>query len=251
MNIPILVTGGTGTLGRHLVPLLVGAGADVRVLSRGNHRSVTGVDHVTADLLARTGVDAAVDGAHTVVHLAGGQKGDDEATATLVRAASRAGVGHLVFISVIGADSIPLGWVRSKLAAEREIAGSGIPWTTMRAAQFHGFVAMMLKGMTRLPVVPAPGGLRFEPVDPRDVAARLADLTMAGPAGAVADFAGPTVYGVGDLARSYLRSTGRSRRLLRVRMPGKVGRAYRAGGNLARTGADRGAGTWEEFLAQP
>jgi uncharacterized protein YbjT (DUF2867 family) len=249
MTTQILVTGGTGTLGRHLVPMLVDAGVNVRVLSRGNHPPVDGVEHVAADLLTGTGIGPAVDGIDTLVHLAGAQKGDDVAAATVARAASRAGVGHLVFVSVTGADRIPIAWLRSKLAAERVIAESGIPWTTIRAAQFHGFVATMLRGMTRLPVVPSPGGLRFEPVDPRDVAVRLADLALGGPAGAVADFAGPIVYGFDELARSYLHSTGRRRRLLPVRMPGKVGRAYRAGDNLARLGADRGTATWEGFLA--
>ncbi|HZI96062.1 MAG TPA: NAD(P)H-binding protein, partial [Actinomycetales bacterium] len=62
-------------------------------------------------------------------------KGDDEATRNLVRAASRAGVQHLVYISVIGADRVPLGYLRSKLGGERAVADSGLPWTTLRAAQ--------------------------------------------------------------------------------------------------------------------
>lgn len=247
---PILVTGGTGTLGRRLVPLLRGAGADVRVLSRGTRLPVDGTTPVTADLLAGTGVDAAVDGVETVVHLAGGQKGDDDATRNLVTAASRAGVRHVVYISVIGADRVPLAWLRSKLAAERVVAESGIPWTTLRAAQFHEFVENLLAGMAKLPVIPNPGGLRFEPVDARDVAGRLADLAMGEPAGRVPDLAGPTVYPFADLARSYLAANGKRRPLLPVRIPGAAGRSYRAGDNLAADGADHGTRTWEDFLTE-
>jgi uncharacterized protein YbjT (DUF2867 family) len=72
-------------------------------------------------------------GTEIVLHLAGGPKGDDEATRTLVRAAARAGVRHFIYISVIGADRVPLAWLRSKLDAERAVADSGIPWTTLRA----------------------------------------------------------------------------------------------------------------------
>lgn len=249
MNSPILVTGGTGTLGGFLTPLLADADRPVRVLSRRARAPRPGLEYVTGDLLRDEGVGAAVRGAGTVVHLAGGPRGDDVATANLVRAAARAGVGHLVYISVIGADRVPLRYFRAKLAAEKAVEGSGIPWTTLRAAQFHSLVHGVVETMTRLPVVPAPGGLRFQPVDARDVAARLLELTLSGPAGRVADLAGPSVYGFDDLARSYLRARGRRRAFLPVRIPGGVGRAYRAGENLNLDTADHGHRSWDDFLA--
>ncbi|WP_446217992.1 SDR family oxidoreductase [Micromonospora sp. IBHARD004] len=250
MTSPILVTGGTGTLGRLAVPLLRDAGHDVRVLSRGHHQPGNGIEHVTGDLLTGAGVESAVAGTETVLHLAGGPKGDDEATRNLVRAASRAEVRHLVYISVIGADRVPLSWLRSKLDAERAIADSGLPWTTLRAAQFHGLVLTMMQKMAKLPVIPVPGGLRLQPVDARDVAARLVELTLDKPAGLVPDLAGPRVYGMAELARGYLRARGKRRPMMPVRMPGKAGRAYRAGENLTLDGADLGARTWEDFLAE-
>lgn len=137
MTSPILVTGGTGTLGRLVTPLLRDAGRTVRVLSRHSHEPADGIEYVACDLLEGEGIETAVNGAETILHLAGGPKGDDEATRNLVRAASRAGVAHLVYISVIGADRVPLGYFRSKLGAERAVADSGLPWTTLRAAQFH------------------------------------------------------------------------------------------------------------------
>ncbi|MFG3123123.1 SDR family oxidoreductase [Streptomyces sp. NPDC048201] len=243
----VLVTGGTGTLGRHVVPLLRESGREVRVLSR---KGGDGRDHVAVDLLTGTGLDAALDGIGTVLHLAGGPKGDDTATANLVRAARAADVRHLVYISVIGADRVPLAWLRSKLAAEQEIAGSGLPWTTLRAAQFHELTLKTVESMAKLPVFPVPGGLRLQPVDSRDVAARLADLTLGTPAGLAPDLAGPQVYGLAELARGYLAARGKRRPMLPVRIPGKAGRAYRAGDNLTLTGADTGKRTWEEFLGE-
>jgi uncharacterized protein YbjT (DUF2867 family) len=247
----ILVTGGTGTLGRLVVPRLAQAGHRVRVLSRRGGEPVDGVEHVTGDLLTGDGVEAAVAGVEVVVHLAGGPKGDAEAADRLVRAASAAGgVRHLVHISAIGADRVPLAWFRAKLGAERAVAGSGLPWTILRAAQFHDLALTVVEKMAKLPVVPVPGGLRFEPVDARDVAERLVELTLGEPSGLVPDLAGPAVYPLGDLVRGYLAARDKRRPLLPVRMPGKAGRAYRAGDNLAGEGATVGARTWEDFLAE-
>ncbi|CAM5491985.1 putative NAD(P)H azoreductase [Streptomyces afghaniensis 772] [Streptomyces afghaniensis] len=186
----------------------------------------------------------------TVLHLAGGPKGDDEATRTLVRAASAAGVRHLVYISVVGADRVPLAWMRTKLESERAVADSGIPWTILRAAQFHDLALTMVEKMAKLPVLPVPGGLRLQPVDSREVAARLAELTLGAPSGLVPDLTGPHLYDLAALARPYLRRSGRRRPMLPVRIPGKAGRAYRAGANLTLEGAEEGKRTWEEFLAE-
>ncbi|QWB23386.1 MULTISPECIES: SDR family oxidoreductase [Streptomyces] len=250
MTSSILVTGGTGTLGGHVVPLLRAAGHEVRILSRTARPAADGIEYVTGDLLKNEGVDAAIEGAGTVLHLAGGPKGDDEATRNLVRAASRAGVRHLVYISVIGADRVPLAWMRTKLESERAVADSGIPWTTLRAAQFHDLTLTMVEKMAKLPVFPVPGGLRLQPVDSREVAARLAELTLGAPSGLVPDLAGPHVHTLAELARPYLRLRGRRRPMLPVRIPGKAGRAYRAGANLTLRGAEEGKRTWEEFLVE-
>ncbi|MEU4495640.1 NAD(P)H-binding protein [Streptomyces sp. NBC_00210] len=251
MTSSILVTGGTGTLGGHVVPLLRDAGCTVRILSRHSRESGDdGVEYVSGDLLKNEGIEAALEGAETVLHLAGGPKGDDTATRNLLQAASRAEVQHLVYISVIGADRVPLGWFRSKLGAERAVADSGLPWTTLRAAQFHDLVLTVVQKMARMPVIPVPGGLRFQPVDSREVAARLVELTLDKPAGLVPDLAGPKVYGMADLSRGYLQARGKRRLMMPVRMPGKAGRAYRAGENLSLEGAAVGKLTWEEFLAE-
>jgi uncharacterized protein YbjT (DUF2867 family) len=250
MTTPILLTGGTGTLGRLVTPRLLDAGYQVRVLSRRSHDSAEGVEFVTGDLAAGDGLEAAVNGVGTIVHLAGSAKGDDEATRNLVRAASRAGVQHLVYISVIGADRVPLGWFRSKLGAERAVSESGLPWTTLRAAQFHDLVLTLVRKMAKLPVIPVPGGLRFQPVDPDEVAARLVELTLDKPAGLVPDLAGPRVYEMADLIHGYLRARGKRRLMLPIRMPGKAGRAYRAGENLSLEWADVGKRTWDDFLTE-
>src|ERR671916_875278 len=204
MTSPILVTGGTGTLGQHVVRRLREAGCDVRVLSRSSREAEDGVRFMTGDLGTGEGIEAAVDGIETIVHLAGSAKGDEDKARHLVRAASRAEVRHLVYISVVGADRIPLasgidramfGYFGSKHAAERVIADSGLPWTTLRATQFHDLLLMVAQQLAKLPVVPVPAGFRFQPVDANEVAARLVELPLGEPAGLVPDMGGPRVYG--------------------------------------------------------
>ncbi|MFI7613553.1 SDR family oxidoreductase [Nonomuraea terrae] len=254
----ILITGGTGTLGGHIVPLLREAGQKVRVLTRTSRPDADGVAYVTGDVSTGAGLEDAVAGAETVVHCAGSAKGDEQKAENLVRAASGAGVRHLVYISVVGADRVPVvsgldramfGYFAAKLAAERVVAGSGIPWTTLRATQFHDWIVTTMRMMAKLPVMTTWGGVRFQPVDAGDVAERLAELALGEPAGLVPDIAGPRVYAMEDLARDYLRAAGRRRLVVPVRTPGKAAAAYRAGANLA---PDRAVGrrTWEDFLAE-
>jgi uncharacterized protein YbjT (DUF2867 family) len=128
MTSPILVTGGTGTLGRLVVPRLRAAGRHVRVLSRRSHEAGDGIEFMIGDLATGEGLDGALDGVDTIVHLGGSATGDEEKARHLVRAAARAGVQHLVYISVVGADRIPVvsgvdrnmfGYFAAKRAAER------------------------------------------------------------------------------------------------------------------------------------
>jgi uncharacterized protein YbjT (DUF2867 family) len=260
MTSPILVTGGTGTLGRLVVRRLRDAGRDVRVLTRRNRETGDGIEFVTGDLATGEGIEAAVDGAETIVHLAGGAKGDDDKARTLVRAASsQTRLPHLVYISVVGADRIPVesgldrnmfGYFASKREAERVVADSGLLWTTLRATQFHDLILTVAQQMAKLPVVPIPASFRVQPIEADEVATRLVELTLGEPAGRVSDMGGPRVYGAAELLRGYLRASKRRRRsIVPVWLPGRAARAFRDGANLAPEQAV-GHRTWEEFLAE-
>jgi uncharacterized protein YbjT (DUF2867 family) len=252
----ILVTGGTGTLGRLVVPLLREAGSDVRVLSRHTHSPADGAEFVTGDLATGAGVAAAVAEVETVVHLAGSAKGDDAKMRNLVGPALRAGVRHLVYISVVGADCVPMvsgidralfGYFGAKLAAERILSDSGLPWTTLRATQFHEAMLTTAQQMAKLPVMPVPAGFRFQPVDAGEVAARLVELTPGTPAGRVPDMGGPRAYEMSELLRVYLRASHLHRLMLPLWLPGKAASAVRAGATLAPDHAV-GRRSWEDFL---
>ncbi len=141
------------------------------------------------------------------------------------------------------------GYFAAKRAAEQVVADSGLPWTTLRATQFHDLTLTTVRQMAKLPIVPVPAGVRFQPIDADEVAARLVELTLGPPSGLVPDLAGPRVYEMAELVRSFLRASHRHRLILPIRLPGQAARAIRAGANLA---PDRAVGrrTWEDFLAE-
>ncbi|WP_147915314.1 SDR family oxidoreductase [Ruania zhangjianzhongii] len=251
MGMNILVTGGTGLLGRQVLPLLQQEDHTVRVLSRTAASLPDGVQHVAQDLRSSEGLDETLAGIDVVLHLAGGASGDDQTTQNLVTAAERQGAWHLVLISVTGADAMPIGYFGMKARAEQIVTDSQVPHTIVRVAQVNNLLLRAVRAMVKLPVVPTPGGLRAQPVDARDVAAHLAALTLAAPAGRVPDLVGPDVFEMGDLLRSYAEAAGKRRLFMPMRLPGKVGVAYREGRNLT-PGVDATVAprTWADFLAE-
>jgi uncharacterized protein YbjT (DUF2867 family) len=255
----VLVTGGTGTLGRLVVARLQADGRVVRVLSRHARPNANGIEFRAGDLGTGEGVDAAVAGTDVIVHCAGGPNGDEVKALHLVEAASRAGVQHLVYISVVGADRVPVTsavdramftYFKSKRRAELVIAHSDVPWTTLRATQFHELVLIVAQALTRLPVVPVFAGFRFQPVAAAEVAEQLVELASASPAGLVADIAGPRIYAMADLVRGFMGSRGMRKPILPIWIPGKAAAAIRNGATLA---PDRAVGrcSFEEWLAAP
>lgn len=242
----ILVTGGTGVLGRAVVQHLLHSGHQVRLASRrpppAGPRPYA---WTTVDYRSGEGLDTALDAADSVIHCAGDFRGEvDRKLLTVLRAA---GGPHLVYISIVGVDRVPLSYYRLKLAAERAIEASGLPYTILRTTQFHDLIRCGLAAAARLPVMPVPD-LSVQPIAVRDVAARLVELAIRAPSGHARDLGGPNVRTVRDLAEAYLRATGRRRPLLPVRLPGKAFRGYRHGGHLTPDHAD-GRITFEEYLA--
>jgi uncharacterized protein YbjT (DUF2867 family) len=145
-------------------------------------------------------------------------------------------------------DRVPLPYYREKLAVEEVVRSCGLPWTIQRATQFHDLLATLFGLSSRLPVLPVLAGTDVQPVDTTDVAERLVALTGRPAAGRAPDLGGPQVRSMAELAVAWLAARGKRRRVLPVRLPGKIARGYRAGGHLAPERAE-GSITFEEFLA--
>ncbi|QDB79550.1 NAD-dependent epimerase/dehydratase family protein [Georgenia wutianyii] len=251
----VLVTGASGALGRDVVPVLRGAGHEVRALSRVARPDQDGVSWVRGDLATGEGLVPALHDVDTVVHLASApyrrgytREVDVEGTRRLAADARAAGVRHLLYVSIVGADVVPWGYFRIKVQAERIVRSSGPAWTVLRATQFYSLIDAVLRAAARLPVIPYDPGIGSQAVHTGDVARRLLELLTAGPSHDVVEFGGPEVLGLREAARQWLEVSERRRVLVPVRVPGSLGAAFRAG-PFVTTAEPTGTLTWREYLA--
>jgi uncharacterized protein YbjT (DUF2867 family) len=239
----VLVAGGTGQVGKPTVNALRAAGHDVRILSRQ-----TGSGLTTADLMTGAGVAEALDGVDVVVHVASSNgKGDVAMSQTLFDACRAAGVAHIVLISIVGTDAIPLGFYKHRTEVERRLEASGVPYTIQRATQFHSFVDMLFSAQRFMPVLFAPA-MSVQPIDVVEVAQKLAELADGPASGRAADIGGPQQLTSVELGRAWARAKGSRRRVVRVRIPGKTFAAFAAGLNLV-DGPSYGHRTFASYLA--
>ena len=248
MTSPVLVTGGTGRLGRSVVARLVDAGREVRVLARRQRDTQPQVTFFTGDLRRGDGIDAAVRGAAVIINCATSTKGDAQVTANLVTAAAKADSPHFVQPSIVGIDAMARwGYVKTKLEVERIVENCGLPWTILRVTQFYSYCLENSRKLAKFPLVaPVPGGFRVQPVDSREVAARLVEFALGEAAGRAPDMSGPEISSWNDLFRSYLAAAHQRKRVVSVPVPGS--KAVRNGALLPPPGHTEGVRTWDQFL---
>ncbi|MEV4429296.1 NAD(P)H-binding protein [Streptomyces sp. NPDC049602] len=257
----VLVTGGTGHLGRDVVARLKPSHR-VRVLARSPGPDPD-VEWFRGDLATGEGIAAAVSGADVVVHAAtlspAARRGfllpadfwrsppevDVDGTRRLLDAAARAEVVHFAYVSIVGVDRARIPYMRVKHTAEELVRTGPVPWSILRATQFHWLTDRMLGKAARLPVLALPTDLQTQPVDSQDFADHLAERVAEGPGGRCMDFGGPQVLTLGDVIASWQRIRGRQRRLLRLPVPSAVERAAR---DLTCPDGKRGTTTWADWL---
>lgn len=194
-------------IGSQVVEILTAAGRDVVGASLR-----TGANVLTGD-----GLDDAVAGAAVLVDVTNSPQLEDDpaidfftrSSANLVKAATGAGVGHYVALSIVGADGITdSGYMRAKVIQERTIAESGVPFTIVRATQFHEFADAIVGSLAVGDEFHAPVA-RIQPIASADVAAAVADVAQRAPAGGVVDVGGPEKMTFADLARAVLAHQGK------------------------------------------
>jgi uncharacterized protein YbjT (DUF2867 family) len=233
----VAVIGGTGEVGSLVVRELAARGDEVRAVSRRAPRAgklPAGAEHAAADLKSGAGLSAALAGVEVVVEAANDRRGAREVlvdgTLRLLAAEAEAGVRHHVAISIVGCDRVPHPYYKAKVAQEDAVTSATVPWTLLRATQFHALVAVAFAGTARFRVLPKVR-VPLQPIDTAVVARRLAELARAEPAGRVADLAGPRVETLAELAEQWRAHAGR--RLLPLRLPpralGKGAREMAAG----------------------
>ncbi len=250
----VLITGGTGGLGSELAPRFAAAGYTVHILSRRPRPSNTDAafEWAQGDLVAGTGLGEAVAGCELVVHCATNApsgKGDAEATHNLCAAAKEAGGVQVFYISIVGIDRIPMPYYKAKLACEKALEESAVPWTVLRAVQFHSLIDMLLHALARVPgvMLMPPSGARFQSMDTGEVAQRMVDYAVQGQTGRLPDLAGPEFLTLGKMAKTWLEV--RNMRRLRVPLPffGKIVGGFRQGYNCVPDNP-QGTITWRDWL---
>jgi uncharacterized protein YbjT (DUF2867 family) len=248
----ILVTGGTGALGRDLVKQLLDRGHRVRVLSR---MAGTGDDWVQGNLATGAGLEKAVLGIDAIVHAGSAttqwtklHETDVVGTRRLVAMAREARVPHVVYISIVGMEGIPYPYYRAKLAAEAVVQEGIVPWSILRATQFHTLMEIFLRGLTQLPgLATVPFEWKFQPVDTREVATRLTEIAAGKPAGMLDDFGGPEIRDFKSIAVSWLKARKSTKRLVNLPLPFQFSKQFAEGHLLSPEHRD-GTTTFEQYL---
>jgi uncharacterized protein YbjT (DUF2867 family) len=188
----IVIIGGTGLIGSKLVSRLRGEGHEV-VPAAPN----TGVNTLTGE-----GVAAALDGANVVVDVSNSPSFEDTAvlkffetsTRNLLTAEAAAGVGHHVALSIVGCDRAPgSGYLRAKVAQEKLIRSSPVPYSLVRATQFFEFFTRIADEATTGETVRIPP-VRFQPIAAADVAEAVGTVAVGAPTNAILEVAGPEQF---------------------------------------------------------
>lgn len=250
----VLITGGTGLLGRILTRTAMQAGQAVRIMSQRQRTPSDPADAewAQANLASGAGLDAAVERANAVIHLASdfnnAEAVDVIGTRRLVEAARASGVSHFIYVSIVGIDDIPTAYYKRKREAERIIESSRVPHSIQRVTQFHSFVEMFLSKAARVPLImPLPANFKLRSVDEAEVAAQLLVCLAEGARGRLADFGGPEVLSLGQMARTWMDVKGVRKALINLPLPGAAAKALRAGKSTAPEGL-RGTTSWREWL---
>lgn len=251
----VLVTGGTGALGREVVIDLRSAGHRARVFSR---KAGTGADWVQGDLSTGAGLDRAVADMDVIVHAASAARNplhlkavDVDGTRRLIDAAARAHVKHLAYISIVGIEGVKYVYYQRKLEAEHVVQAGAVPWSILRATQFHTLIDFFLGVFARVPrFLMVPLAWQFQPVDTKDVARRLNEIALGAPEGRAPDFGGPEVRTMQSLAESWLKARKQQdRRIANLPIPLAVSKDFAAGKVLAPDHND-GNVSWEQYLVR-
>jgi uncharacterized protein YbjT (DUF2867 family) len=245
----VLVTGGSGDLGRRVVRELTGRGHSVVAASRRSG----------LDLATGAGVEQAVAGMDAVVHCASNpvkaKTVDVGGTQLLAAALARRDTpGHLVYISIVGCDQNPYPYYRAKAEAEKVIEAAGVPATVVRATQFHSLAAYLARLLSVGGISFTLGDMAVQPVDTDFLAARLTQVaTEPAPAGfaRATEVAGPDVLTMAQVARALRAHAGkRPPRVVRIPPMGGVARAFSARTNVPSGEVDTGGRTFADWLAE-
>ncbi|MBN8821565.1 MULTISPECIES: SDR family oxidoreductase [unclassified Spirosoma] len=257
----ILILGGTGVLGSAMSNWLHNKQADYRIGSRNpiktksystvNQSSTDNWSHV--DLVSGEGLTEAMAGVDTVLHLASGNGkiGRDSfesvLTRNILKAIPKSDVKHLIYCSIVGIDKIPYAYYQAKLDSEALIRNSQVPYTILRATQFHNLIDFFISKLMQFPIGFLPGKLLAQPIHVDAVADKLYQLILAGNQNTILNLGGPQVLDFQTLAKSWMRYRHISKPVLPVPILGSLMSGLAKGYNTCPEMATDSK-TWDDYL---
>ena len=259
----VLVIGGSGVLGSAVVNelqknqanFLTGSRHQIKTDAYSTVNRATDIPWQQVDLITSEGLSASLVGVDTVMHLASGQgKIGQEPfevaiTRNLLKAVRQSDVTHLIHVSIVGVDKIPYAYYKAKFDTEASIRESQVPYTILRATQFHDFVEFGLSKLLSLPIGFVPKKLRLQPIDLDAVVQKLYQIAEAGSQNTILNLGGPEVYELGTLAKIWMQYRRMSKPIIPIPILGSLMHSI-AQGNATCPEKAIGSKTWEDYLAE-
>lgn len=250
----ILLTGGTGTLGKEIAQQLIAGRHDFKVLTSRNHsEEPKGVTLISGDITKKEILTASLKDTDIIIHCASNSQNHQEVdvigTKNLLDSAP-VGLSHFVYISIVGVDKSSFPYYQAKKEAEQLVMRSGLPWTIIRGTQFHDFVlqrfikSFVPNGDEPLKI---PLGLKFQSIDIKDVASTTVNISLKQPLNSIISLGGPEILTLEQMTESYLKLQGKNNIIETQPVEGSIHNLFRSGINLCPDYA-YGKITWEEYL---
>ncbi|MEZ4772716.1 MAG: SDR family oxidoreductase [Bacteroidia bacterium] len=253
----VLVTGGTGLLGRELVSFFENNHVPYVIGSRNQPANDILKTHwKKLDLATGEGLSECLENIDTIFHLASATRPfnpatDVEGTRKMLEAGKLSGVNHIIYVSIVGIDKLPISYYKIKIAAEQVIKDAGVDYTILRSTQFHTFLNTTIKKALKYPVAFMPKAIKYQPVGLIFVVDKLMDIYENGPINDTLEIGGPEVITMGEAAAQWLKAHNKKRWIINVpiTLAGKLGKNLAEGG-LTTSAIVKHSQTWAEYLEQ-
>ncbi len=252
MSAEILVSGASGNLGKCLTTILDREGLHYHITTRKKVQS--GEKVLYLDLQTGEGIDNGCVGKKIIFHLASGTKKADRSTDVLsvqklIGASLKNKVSHFIFISIVGIEKVPIKYYKFKVEAENIIKSSGVPYTILRATQFHEFIDNMISTFLKYKIGPLQMNGKNQPIETSVVAEKMFDIYKNGPINNTLEIGGPQVLDFRHLSTSWQKYTHKKKMIIPIPTVGKALSAIRTGA-LTCSVMNHDSCSWEDYLKQ-
>jgi len=244
----ILITGGTGILGKSLCSLFEQRSIP---FTTSTHKQALKNNMVIMNIETGEGIKEAVSGKKIILHLASDKKHPDNdvsGTQKLINEIKHQGLNlHFIYISIVGIEKLPMTYFKQKLQTEELIKKSGISWSILRATQFHNYVDQILKQLLKLPIGILPKKVPIQPIDVLPVAEKLLEISFQEPTYRTDNIGGKEILSLETLSQSWMAIQNIKKPLLNLPLWGSTGNNLINGALTCSQKTNEGR-NWQQWL---